>query len=135
MLGVVTNSLSSWLSATSPLKYALMWDIIQRLNSVVAELCSVKKLILFGSLIYLSLDTEPLSIRLSLYLALIAPLKSPPSVFLHNTYAHEHKYTPVFAKGEREGWRETIGKHTTEIGTIYSSEWVLTHDKVPGSWV
>lgn len=79
--------------------------------SVAAELSSGTKLVSLRSLIYPSLDTEPLSIHLSLYLALIALPKSPPSVVLHNTYAHQHKYTPVFAKGEREGWRETIGTH------------------------
>lgn len=111
-------------------------------TSVAAELHSGTKWVWMRSLICRCFDTEPLSICLSLFIfaLIVPPTSAPPSVFLCITRAHKYKYTPVFAKGERERWRETTGKHTTEMAPFtflfcfIFFEWVLTHDKVPGSW-
>lgn len=64
--------------------------------SVAAELPSGTKLVSVRSLICFSFDTEPISV--SIYLTLIMLL--PPSFCM--SHVHTNKYTPVFAKGERE---------------------------------
>lgn len=94
----------------------------------------------------LALIRIPLSHSLSLYLALIVPLKCapPPSVFF---FCISDKHTPVFAKGERERAGNRLLEHRPKrsapcsflfcffFSFFFFEGWVLTQDKVSGSGV
>lgn len=149
MLCVLTLSSSSWLCATSLLGCTWMWAIIQgesagclwQQNYLLAQNCFEWDL-----LFALALIRMPLSHSLSLYLALIVPLKCapPPSVFF---FCISDKHTPVFAKGERERAGNRLLEHRPKrsapcsflfcffFSFFFCEGWVLTQDKVSGSGV
>lgn len=133
LLCVLTHFLSNWLCATSLMRCTWMQATIQRMKYVCGSRImfwhsiSLNGICYFPALWYRTL----LNLFICLCVAVIVPTTSaPPSVFWIS-HAHKHKHTPVFAKGEKERWRETPGKHTEMAPfTFLVFEWVLPHDKM-----